>query len=231
MRPSAVKVLHNEAGVAVIDKPSGLLVIPSPRGESLTLTRIVNESLMEDASSSGRWHPCHRLDRGTSGVIVYAHGKATQRAVMGLFHRREVEKRYVVFVRGGWRSPRGEIRDPIFDDAASARRKGRAARGRKRPACTRYRLKERCEGFSVLDVWPETGRTNQIRIHFSRRGHPVLGDRLYAFGRDFPVSCRRLALHAAEIVFRHPVTGVVIRVEASLPEDLRTLWREGRRKK
>ncbi|MCK5581672.1 MAG: RluA family pseudouridine synthase [Candidatus Omnitrophica bacterium] len=217
-----IKVLYEDESLIVVDKPAGILVIPSPKKETKTLTSLVNEQYQKNfqdtkVHSSGlkriRLHPCHRLDRDTSGVIIFAKGKKHQQLMMQEFHKREVQKRYIAFVRGQISPKKGEIEKAIRDH----HRQNVAAK----MAVTRYKVTGSKPGFSVVEVWPKTGRTNQIRIHFSDMGHPLLGERVYAFRRDFPVKFRRLALHAKEVVFRHPVSKKQVHVTASLPKDMR----------
>jgi len=187
----------------IVDKPAGLLTIPTPKNESRTLTSILNDE-EEKKGSSYRLHPCHRLDRETSGVIVYAKGKAVQKKMMDVFHQHGVEKRYYALAHGSV--------EP---------REGRITRGIEgRPAVTRYRVVKTHRGFSIVDVTPVTGRTNQIRIHFKSIGYPLVGETRFVFRRDYELRAKRLCLHASAIDFVHPVTGKQLHCEAPLPQDL-----------
>lgn len=219
MRPP-IKILFEDDTCIVFDKPSGLLVIPTPHNERNTLIDVVNTQLFSILSV--RLHPCHRLDRDTSGAILFAKGKKNQKHIMEEFRRRQVEKRYIAFVKGVLRPAQGTIRMAVRDfHARRPPRQGPSAK----PAITHYQVLSVQKGFSVVLVSPETGRTNQIRIHFSRIGHPLLGERLYAFGRDFPVKFRRLALHASELNWTHPVTKKQIQVTSPLPKDMENFWK------
>ncbi len=215
--------MYEDEYLIVFDKPPGLLVIPSPKKEKNTLTDIVNRQ--HPVGQEGRLHPCHRLDRETSGVIVYARGKSAQQAVMAEFHRQAVDKTYVAFVRGRIEKPRGHIESRILDryDGRFGKNRdgGRPGKDAGRKAVTDYRVRSAGPDFSVVEVYPRTGRTNQIRIHFREIGHPLLGERVYAFGKDFPVRFRRLALHAQRISLRHPVTGASLVVNSDLPGDMK----------
>jgi len=206
-----IRVLYEDDHLVVFDKPSGMLVIPSPRKEKNTLFDVVNANL-----TSNKLHPCHRLDRDTSGVIIFAKGKQNQQLMMQEFQSSLVEKRYIAFVRGHLNRPQGEIRIPIKDFHQQKFQRHL----RPKPALTRYRVLQAKKKFSVVEVVPVTGRTNQIRIHFSQIEHPLLGERIYAFGKDFDVKFRRVALHASEIKWRHPVTKQWVKVESELPEDM-----------
>jgi len=215
-----LKVLYEDGEIIVIDKPSGLLVTPSRQTDTNTLTWMINRQV------GGRLYPCHRLDRETSGGVIFARGKKNQKLVMQEFHRQAVDKTYVAFVRGRPARKKGRIEGRVQDHQArrfAKKNKKRSPRpGAGKWAVTDYRVTQAAQGFSVVEVYPKTGRTHQIRIHLSGIGHPLLGERMYAFGRDFPVKFRRVALHAKKISFRHPVTGKTICVESPLPKDMKT---------
>ena len=202
----------------VVDKPSGMLVIPTPKKETNTLTDILNRFL--DGRGEGpNAYPCHRLDRETSGLIVYAKGKSAQRLMMDEFKNRAVKKTYTAFVGGTVKHTPGVgftvINKPVFN------------RNKKRnePAVTKYKVTRRMKDYTILEVEPVTGRTNQIRIHLAGIGHPVLGERVYAFRRDFKVKFNRVALHAGSLAFTHPVTKKRISFTSELPEDLEGLMK------
>lgn len=215
MTVTPVKVLYEDKDFIVFDKPSGLLVIPSPHKTQQTLVQLANEQCRSQPPV--RLYPCHRLDRETSGVIIFAKGKKNQQSLMRDFEQKRIDKTYTAFVRGRLNEVQGLIQKPVFD----YHERKFARRPQARSAVTRYRVIDERRGFSVVEAVPLTGRTNQIRIHFKLIGHPLLGERIYAFGKDFSVKFRRLALHAAEISFRHPVTGKNITVASPLPEDMK----------
>ena len=217
---NAIRVLYEDDSVVVFDKPSGLLSVPTPKNERNTLVNRVNEQCA--ASGADPLYLCHRLDRDTSGAIIFAKGKGNLDAMTEAFRQREVAKRYVAFVRGRPRPDVGEIRLPIKDFHEQQSNRGRQAPAKS--ALTRYKVVDARKKFSVVDVEPVTGRTNQIRIHFAKIGHPLLGERLYAFGKDFPVKFPRLALHACEITWRHPVLKKQITVTSELAEDMADFW-------
>lgn len=201
-----LNILYEDDLILAVDKPSGLLVIPTVRNERHTLTRLLSDELHRRGLSVNA-HPCHRLDRETSGVILYAKGKAMQQAVMKLFHGRLVKKTYIALVSGTPYHREGMIDTPI----------------ERRTAVTRYRVLRAFEDFSLVEVMPETGRTNQIRIHFKSIGHPLLGESRFAFRKDFEVKFKRVALHACRIELQHPVSGKPLLVEAPLPGDMQML--------
>ena len=188
----------------VVNKPAGLLTIPTPKNETRTLTSILNEDL-EKRGLSYRLHPCHRLDRETSGLIIYAKGKSTQQDMMEVFHQRQVKKTYIAFVQGRVAKDEGQMQQSIEGQSA----------------ITKYRVIEKRKDFTVVEATPLTGRTNQIRIHFKQIGHPIVGETIYAFRRDFKLRFRRLCLHAKTLEFVHPATSKPVALSTELPEDLK----------
>lgn len=195
-----VEVVYEDDWLMVLDKPAGLLTIPTPKQETRTLVNILNDRLKTQGASY-RLHPCHRLDRETSGLIIFAKGKSPQKEMMETFRRREVKKTYLAFVQGSPKLEASEIKDRIGGQSA----------------VTEYKVKEKRSNFTVVEVRPLTGRTNQIRIHFKSIGHSVVGEDKYAFRKDFALKSNRLCLHAAEIEFKHPVTKERLRLVSPMP--------------
>jgi len=208
-----IKVLYEDNYVIVFDKPSGTLVIPAPgHDNNATLTHVVNKQY---ASVQGyRLHPCHRLDKETSGVIIYAKGKKNQKMMRDIFHERGVKKKYIAFVKGHIKKKKGQVKSFIV-----AHPKAKLGKRRKM-AMTAYKVIREFRGFSMVEASPHTGRTHQIRIHFRQLGHPLLGERIYAYRKDFQVDFKRLALHAQAIAFKHPVMKKNISVRSQLPKDM-----------
>ncbi|MBN1527260.1 MAG: RluA family pseudouridine synthase [Candidatus Omnitrophica bacterium] len=202
-------VLYEDNDIIVVDKPSGMLVISTPKGETNTLTDLLNSEL-DRRGVEANAHPCHRLDRETSGLIVYAKGKRSQALIMEEFRKREVKKVYVAFAHGDIRKGSGTLEGLIYN----------RNKGRKENAVTKYKVVGRKKGFTVVEAEPVTGRTNQIRIQFKETGHPLVGESVYAFRKDFALKFRRVALHASYIAFAHPVTGERLSFTAPLPEDM-----------
>lgn len=211
----SIPILYEDNYYTVFDKPSGILVIPTPRNEHNTLVNIVNAQCAH-ALAEGKLHPCHRLDRDTSGAIVFAKGKRCQKLMMDLFQSKEIKKRYIAFVHGRLERKEGSLKSYIQD--LDQQQYHRFSRGK--PALTHYRVLQQKKDFSVVEVHPITGRTNQIRIQFAQIGHPLVGERKYAIARDFPVKFRRVALHAQTVEWRHPITKQMIKVTAKLPKDM-----------
>jgi len=212
-----IKVLYQDDCCVVFDKPSGLIVTPAPHQAENTLTYIVNQQCASAASM--RLHPCHRLDKETSGAIIYGWGKQNQKQLMGLFYEGKVSKTYIAMVKGRVAQRQGTIRSRIQDTY----QRYYAAKSPGKLAVTHYRVLKYHSGFTFLEVVPETGRTHQIRIHFARMGHPILGEGIYAFRKDFDAPFKRLALHCHRMSWPDPKTGKTVSVEAEIPPDLRKL--------
>jgi len=214
MREKSYRIIYEDEWLLGIDKPSGMLVIPTPKKETNTLTDLINKDLDERGIAANAY-PCHRLDRETSGVMLYAKGKRAQQLFMDEFKKRAVSKTYIAFVQGIVRKGQGLINEPIFN----------RNKKRRESAVTKYRVLARKNGFSVQEAEPITGRTNQIRIHFTSLGHPILGESVYAFRRDFKLRFKRVALHARAIEFTHPVTKARLKLESPLPKDMESMWK------
>jgi 23S rRNA pseudouridine1911/1915/1917 synthase len=199
----SIPIIYEDDWLVIVDKPAGLLTIPAPKKNLRTLTDILNEDL-KSKGLSYRLHPCHRLDRETSGLIIYAKGKSVQKKMMDLFKNQRINKTYIAFVQGKINEDRGQINKPI--DGISA--------------LTSFRVLERRKNFTIVELNPKTGRKNQIRIHFKSIGHPLVGETKFAFRKDYRLRAKRLCLHAKSLEFTHPVTGKLIRKESKLAAEL-----------
>jgi len=214
-----IDVLYEDESCVAFNKPAGLLVVPTPKQEKDTLVDIVNRQ-QRAIGSDPKLFPCHRLDRDTSGVILFAKGKKNQQVFMQQFKEGRVKKKYIAIVHGKLKQRAGEIKGFIRDwDQLKYQRHAPA-----KWALTRYKVLDVHKRFSVLEVIPLTGRTNQIRIHFSQIGHPLVGERKYAVAHDFTVKFRRTALHALELAWYHPLSKQLIRVQAPWPKDMKEFF-------
>ncbi len=216
-----VEILYQDAAVIAVNKPAGLVVHAGAGTHSGTLVNRLVHHFGTLSQVGGELRPgiVHRLDRGTSGVLLVARTDPAHRALAAQFASRTVEKTYLALVQGRMRSDSGRITRPIArDPVRRTRMTARLDHGRE--ALTEYRVRERFEGFTYLEVRIGTGRTHQIRAHLASLGHPVAGDRLYgaaASPAEFP---GRIFLHAWRIVFTSPANGERVSVEAPLPSDL-----------
>ncbi len=222
LEPEAVplRVVYEDDDLLVVDKPAGMAVHPAPGHSSGTLVHALLSHCPGLLSVGGEGRPgiVHRLDKDTSGLIIVAKNDFTHLALARQLKERQVEKAYVVLVEGLLKQREGVIDAPI--GRHPARRKKMAVVAGGREARTRYRVLREIDGRSLLEAWPETGRTHQVRVHFAAIGHPVAGDAVYGRGRPAVPSLRRQFLHAARLAFRHPRTGERLELEAPLPDDL-----------
>jgi len=236
LTPEAIplSVLYEDDDLLVLDKPAGMVVHPGSGVRQGTLVHALLGRGETWSTIGGEHRPgiVHRLDRGTSGVMVVARTDAAHRALSAQFKDREVEKVYTALV---WRSPAADRFDvdlPLGRDSKLRRRM--SARTRKpRSASTRFTVLERLTGFTLLEARPRTGRTHQIRAHLKSRNLPIVGDREYGGDRwkslpegevkDLLHAFGRLALHARRLAFVHPARGVEMSFEAPVPPEIERL--------
>lgn len=212
-----IEVLYEDASVIAVNKPAGLVVHAGAGAHSGTLVNRLVHHFQALSRVGGELRPgiVHRLDRGTSGVMLVARTDAAHRALAAQFSGRTTEKTYLALVEGRVEAASGRITKPIARDPAHrTRMTARLDRGRE--ALTEYRVLKRFKSFTYLEVRIGTGRTHQIRAHFAAIGHPVAGDKLYGAR-----PAERIFLHAWRIRFDSPATGERVSVEAPLPDGLR----------
>jgi tRNA pseudouridine32 synthase/23S rRNA pseudouridine746 synthase len=207
-----LSVLHLSEHLIVVDKPSGLLSVPGRgAGKEDCLSRRV-QAEFPDALI------VHRLDMGTSGIVVMARGAKAQRALSILFQERRVHKRYQALTEGHWTAAAaGEIELPIIVDWPNRpRQKVDHVIGR--PSLTRYRVLDidAERAVSRIELEPVTGRSHQLRVHMEAMGHPILGDDFYGTPASF-AKAERLMLHACRIEFDDPATGAPLCVDCPPP--------------
>jgi 23S rRNA pseudouridine1911/1915/1917 synthase len=213
------EVRWEDAHVLVVDKPAGIVVHPGAGRKTGTLASglLHRYPELEGIGQEGRWGIVHRLDQGTSGLLLVARTAASFEFLTVEMAARRIHRSYLALVHGVPAMPTGTIDAPIGRDPVHPTRKKVVPDGRS--ARTHYRVRESFGSASLLEVDLETGRTHQIRVHLATIGHPVVGDRSYTRRAD-PVRVKRIFLHAARIVFNHPVTGAETIVESPLPPDL-----------
>ncbi len=233
--PIALAVLHEDEDLLVLDKPAGLVVHPGSgvRAGTLAAALLHRDPAVAGVGGAERSGLVHRLDRGTSGLMVVARHDAAHRALAAQFHARTVEKVYDAIVWGRPREREGEIDLGVGRDPKN-RVRMRAGVAGGRAARSVYRVIEEVPGFAWLEVRILTGRTHQVRVHLAALGHPIVGDATYGGERSASVGDARRrgavrgigrpALHARRLAFDHPRTGERMAFEAPWPDDLRTLW-------
>jgi 23S rRNA pseudouridine1911/1915/1917 synthase len=231
---SGLHILYEDETLLVVNKPAGLLAVPLPRGPSTTLrvkpSRSAFRLLADHLGTRARRTPfvVHRIDRDTSGIVVFAKTASAQHAIKDQFARREPERVYWAVVHGIPRPARGTWRDRLTWDAAALRQRVADARDPKGvEAVSDYRVLETFGDASLIEVRLHTGKRNQIRIQAAVRGHALVGERQYADGpsqKTGPTHPRQ-ALHAYRLSFAHPIDGRRLKIEAPLPDDLNDLLR------
>ena len=225
--PIPLAVLYEDADLVVVDKPAGMVVHPAPGHPTGTLVNaLLHHCGGELAGIGGVLRPgiVHRLDRGTSGVLVAAKTHLAHRALAEQFARHSIERIYRSFVRGLPKASSGRIDRPIGRHPNDRKRMSVRTRAG-RSAATNWRVlgRDRTQGIAALEIRPETGRTHQIRVHLASAGLPVVGDVVYGRARGDEALLGRPALHAAHLGFVHPRSGVRLVFDAPLPEDLLAL--------
>ncbi|MDE3169696.1 MAG: RluA family pseudouridine synthase [Acidobacteriota bacterium] len=229
--PIPVEILYQDEDVAVVNKPAGIIVHPGAGAKTGTLVSALLNLFGGSAGLSSiggalRAGIVHRLDKGTSGALAIALNDAAHKNLVEQFSRRQVRKTYVALLHGRIKGDSGTIEMPIARDLR--RRSRMTARRREgRPARTEWRVLARMDGFELVEANLHTGRTHQLRVHFSALGCPVVGDTLYGAPRQERAGAETLPdlgrnfLHAARICFSQPRTGERIDVRAPLPPALR----------
>jgi len=248
-------IVFEDEYLAVINKPAGMVVHPGAGNAIGTLANAIAwHFLQKPAREQGRYRDIehialaharasamdprrvgivHRLDKDTSGLIVVAKDEQTHEALSEQFRTREVFKSYVALVHGSPRENAGKIDRPIARDRRHRTKMTVAANGRN--ALSLWKVRERFEKFTLLDVEIKTGRTHQIRVHLASINHPVVGDATYNEGRDNTIAdlevrraaekLNRFFLHAEKLAFRHPKTGEGLDFTQPLPPELNELLR------
>jgi len=234
-RPEALDlpILYQDEDVIVVDKPAGMVVHPAAGHEDGTLVNALLHHVHDLSGIGGEKRPgiVHRLDRGTSGLIVAAKNDRAHEELARQFHDREVEKEYIALVWGVVQAGR-RIDEPIGRDPVNRKKMSARAR-RSREAVTRIVRAEHLPGLTLARIAIHTGRTHQIRVHLSAIGHPIVGDALYGgvhrrVAHDIRAVSRleRPFLHAAHLVFKHPADGRRMEFTSPLPEDLQRVLEE-----
>jgi len=212
----ALRVVYEDETLAVVDKPAGLVVHPAPSHRGPTLVSELGD-LLGGGEDPERPGIVHRLDKGTSGLLVVARSDEAHAALQRAVREREVERVYLALAGGRLGSRTGTIDAPI----------GRSARQRQRMAVSGAASRQARTHFEVLELLPresyleaklETGRTHQIRAHFAAIGHPLAGDETYGGAMSYGLA--RQFLHAHRLAFAHPASGEPLSFESPLPEDL-----------
>jgi len=212
-QPKGVTLLYEDRDVIVVEKPCGLLTIGTERDKSRTVHTILNEYVRKgDPRSRNRIYIVHRLDRETSGILVFAKSEAVKTFLQE--HWQETEKRYLTIVHGQLTPKTGTISSYLAENSAyTVYSTPDPTQGKL--SHTEYTVLKESKGLSLLEIHLLTGRKHQIRVHLSEKGHPLVGDKKYGKRND---AYGTLALHARSISFTHPVSGKRLSFETGLPD-------------
>ncbi len=245
VEPDDLAIVHEDAWIVAVNKPPLLNVYPTRRHRAGSLIELLHE---RDRLAPGRSResrreppsPCHRLDRETSGLILFARGREARDHLQQQFEARTVRKTYLAAVTGDLIGEEGRIDlaiEPDRDSPVEIKARARAG-GDGKPALTHWRVRERLGGRTLVELIPESGRQHQLRVHMAALGHPIVGDKLYLGGDEvflrsldgeLPAAERRAlglerqALHAWRLSFVHPGSGKTMELEAPLWPDLAAL--------
>lgn len=214
--PTGFRIVFEDEWLAVVDKGWDLVVHPAPSHDGVTLVELLGDELAggDDPERPGI---VHRLDRGTSGLMIVAREEKTHADLQRMIRERSVSRIYAALADGRFRSRTGTIDAPI--GRASRKRHRMAVNGAgSREATTHFEVVEALRRESLLEVRLETGRTHQIRVHLEAIGHPVVGDATY--GGPLRYGLARQFLHSSKLAFAHPRTGEELTFDAPLPPDL-----------
>lgn len=217
-RQRPFRVVFEDVHLLVADKNAGILTVPIPGKHSRNLKDILDRYLVSQKREA---LPVHRIDRYTSGLVVFAKSRAAWQHLVHQFRGRTPERTYLALVRGGMGTETGTLRHRLELTTDGFRQRVVPQGGTE--AVTHYRVLEHLRGASLLEVRLETGLKNQIRVQFRAAGHPLVGDRHYAAEEAREAKLHRQALHAWKLAFLHPATGRRVSFEAPLARDMADL--------
>lgn len=216
--PGPLDIVHEDADLIILNKPPGVSVHPGPGHFNDTLGNFLVD-YYEKTGQEADFHPVHRLDRGTSGLIAAAKHPHAQEVLKNQLHTEHFRRVYLAVCEGVFADLAGRIDAPLGPRPGSLMEQ--MVRPDGKPARTRYQVLERWGGRSLVELELETGRTHQIRVHMAHIGHPLTGDFLY--GIEDRQLIPRPALHSAQLSILHPITGEGLQFSAPLPEDMARL--------
>lgn len=213
-----VKIVYEDAYLLVVEKVHGVLSVNTEREKERTIYSILTE-YVKRSNKNSRLYIVHRLDRDTSGLMMFAKDEMTQHTLRDNWKQIVYDRRYVAIVAGDMEQNAGMVRSWLTDRTLYVYSSPTDDGGQE--AITHYRTIKRANGYSLMELMLETGRKNQIRVHMQDLGHPVIGDGRYGLEDVNPLG--RLALHAFKLCFYHPVTGERMQFETPYPAEFKKL--------
>lgn len=227
-KSEGLHLIYEDAAMLVINKPAGQLSVPMP-GEAEETSLLDQVRLHLRSHRKTEPQVVHRIDRDTSGLVVFAKTPQAQRSLKEQFEKREPERIYLAIVEGHPEPLTGTWRDRmVWDSENLVQRLALSADGKVQEAISRYRVLEKLGKASLIEVSLVTGKQHQIRFQAGSRGYPLIGEKKYRFGRarvDY-LNFSRQALHAHRLKFKHPVEGRILTFEVEAPEDFQRLLRQ-----
>ena len=215
-----IKVLYEDGDLLIVHKPAGLLSVATINERDRTAYVYIREYLKEH-NPRQKLFIVHRLDKLASGVLVFAKSARVKSLLQAVFSRHDIERKYWAVVEGRVQKDQGTIRSRLAEDG-SGRMHSTEEANKGKSAVTHFRVLNRRQNLTVLEVTLETGRKNQIRVHLSEMGHPIVGDRAYGSTQN-PLG--RLGLHAFYLGFLHPVRGTPLSFQTDPPPEFRRYLR------
>ncbi|MHB1375981.1 MAG: RluA family pseudouridine synthase [Candidatus Humimicrobiaceae bacterium] len=220
-----IKILFEDDYIIAVSKDAGVVVHPAPgHFENTLINALINYNEKLSGVGGGlRAGIVHRLDKDTSGIILIAKDERTHALLSEKFKNREVGKTYEALVLGYFKEPEGSIKLPVGRSMKDRKKMGVVLRGRQ--SQTDFKILSEYKGCTLIEAYPKTGRTHQIRVHFSYIGHPIIGDKDYGNSQSEKIAnetgLMRQFLHSKRIIFNHPVTNEKIDLNDELPQDLK----------
>jgi len=205
--------IFEDKDILIVNKPSGLLTVSGLKDKRNSLSALIND-LNPSENNTPKIYPCHRLDKETSGILIFAKGKAVQQKIMDQFRAKIVNKIYIAFINGALNNNSGVLKSYIQGAWPYKHNQ------QKKMAITNYKVIDKGKNFSIMKLELITGRTNQIRLQFKDIGHPLVGERRFVLARDWPIKFKRVALHSFSVEFTHPTANNSVRFSADLPNDM-----------
>lgn len=237
LEPKALplSIIFEDEHLLAIDKPAEWVVHPGAGTKKDTLVHALLHHCQDLSGIGGKLRPgiVHRLDKGTSGLLLIAKHDQCHQALSEAFKKRAVQKTYLALIWGKPLTPTGKFSSPLGRDPKDRKKiSSRSSRGRS--ALTRYRLKQNWGPISLVEIHPETGRTHQIRVHFAEAGHPVLGDPLYgkgsrrleSLGPQWHQRIKKLTfqlLHASDLALKHPMTQKILKLHSEMRPEMKEM--------